>query len=147
MITSNTDIMARTHKLFISHSWAYGDEYDRLIRLLDSRAYFFYSNYSVPKDDPVHTRGSDRALQEAIFNRIRFCGVVVILGGVYSTYSRWINTEIELAKEAFSNPKPVLAIYPWGSERISSVVRERADMIVGWNTESVVRAIRELDSY
>jgi len=40
--------------------------------------------------------------------------------------------------------KPILGIAPWGSEKISSYVREHADLIVGWNTDSVVQAIREL---
>lgn len=37
----------KTYNLFISHSWAYSDAYDRLIELLDSDRYFSYKNYSV----------------------------------------------------------------------------------------------------
>ena len=67
-----------------------------------------------------------------------------MLAGVYSTYSKWINKEIAICKKEFLNPKPIIAIEPWGSERTSQVVKDNADRIVKWNKDSVVRAIREL---
>jgi len=134
--------MSKTHNLFISHSWQYSDAYENLIALLDDKAYFFYQNYSVPKDDPVHTNGSDEELLQAIFNRIRLCHVVLIMGGVYSTYSNWINKEIEVANTYFNEPKPIIGIKPWAQTNISTVVQENAVEIVGWNTDSIVSAIR-----
>ena len=134
----------RTFNIFISHSWKYGDSYDRLTKLLSARGYFSYRDYSVPKDDPIHTRGTDRELKAAIKRHMSPTHVIVILAGVYATYSKWINQEILIAKTGFSTPKPVLAIQPWGAERTSRVVQSAADKVVGWNTESVVRAIREL---
>ncbi len=135
--------MLNTHNLFISHSWQYSDAYDTLCTLLDRRNYFYYKNYSVPKDDPVHTNGTDKQLAEAIYNRIRLCNVVLIMGGVYSTYSKWINKEILIANRSFYNPKPIIGIKPWGQTNISSVVKDNAVEIVGWNTESIVEAIRK----
>lgn len=134
--------MSKHHHLFISHSWTYGDAYDGLTKLLKSKPYFDYSNYSVPKNDPIHTNGTDKDLKEAIDRKIRPCGVVIILAGVYSTYSKWINKEIDIAQKY---EKPILAIEPWGSERTSTVVKDADDRIVKWNTESIVAAIRELD--
>lgn len=136
--------MSNNHRLFISHSWAHSDGYDKLINLLDQRSYFKYSNYSVPKDDPIHTSGTDAELYEAIKSKISQCHVVVILAGVYSTYSDWINKEIVIANEGFSTPKSILAIEPWGSQKTSTIVKENADEIVGWNTDSIVSAIRRL---
>lgn len=43
----------KTYDLFISHAWKYGDDYDRLVALLDSALYFSYRNYSAPKDKPI----------------------------------------------------------------------------------------------
>jgi hypothetical protein len=137
------DIMAKTYNLFISHSWSYSDAYQKLVNLLDERAYFLYKNYSVPKDDPIHTRGTDKELYAAIKNKVQLSHVVLILAGVYSSYSKWIDKEIEIAKSAFSIPTPIVAIEPWGSERTSATVKENADMIVKWNTESIVDAIRK----
>ena len=54
------------------------------------------------------------------------CHVVIILAGVYASYSKWINIEIDLAEDGFSTSKPILAIRPWGAERISQTVRDAA---------------------
>lgn len=67
---------------------------------------------------------------------------ILILAGVYSTHSKWINTEIELAKTGFNVPKRIIAIEPWGSERTSAVVKKAADEIVKWQTSSIISAIR-----
>lgn len=136
--------MPSTYNLFISHSWAYGDGYERLIDLLDGKAYFSYNDFSVPKDDPVHTNGTDRELYAAIQRKIQLTHVVLIMAGVYSTYSKWINKEIEIAQHAFLTPTPILAIEPWGSERTSKTVKDAADLVVGWNTDSIVNGIRAL---
>ena len=133
----------KQYNIFISHSWAYGDAYEKLIKMLDGDSRFNYKNYSVPKDDPIHKAPNSQALTQAIQNQMRFCNVIIILAGVYSTYSNWINKEITLAK-GFSNPKPILAIEPWASEKTSTVVKKYADKIVKWNTSSIVDGIRDL---
>ncbi len=134
----------KTYNLFISHSWSYEDQYDRLVALLRNRPYFDFRDYSVPSDDPIYGARTDAQLREAIRNQMMRCHVVIILAGVYATYSKWIDEEIGLAKLGFAYPKPILAVRPWGNRAISSRVREAADRIVGWNTESVVSAIRDL---
>jgi hypothetical protein len=64
------------------------------------------------------------------------------MAGVYATHSKWINKEIDIAKRQFTTPKPIVAVKPWAQTNVSSVVRENANELVGWNTESVVAAIR-----
>lgn len=128
------------YNLFISHSWTYSDQYERLVGLLDNSD-IEYRNYSVPKDDPVHNANNDRQLKEAIRNQMKYASCVLILAGVYAAYSKWINIEIELAK---SMGKKIIAIEPWGSERTSQMVKSNADRIVGWNTSSIANAIRDL---
>ncbi len=132
----------RTYNLFISHAWSYGDQYKRLVEFFDEAPYFDYWNYSVPKDDPVHTTGSDRQLYEAIKNHIQPVHCVVMMAGVYATYSKWINKEIQIAKSDFS--KPIVAVEPWGSERTSIVVKNNADRTVRWQSSSIVGAIKEV---
>ena len=65
--------MAKTYNLFLSHSWRYGDAYDRLVNLLDARPYFSYKNYSMPKDDPIHDAPNAKALEAAIRAQISSC--------------------------------------------------------------------------
>ena len=134
----------REYHLFISHSWGRSDAYDNLVNLLRAKRYFKFSNYSVPRDDPIHRAGTDAALRRAIREKMTSCNAILILAGVYATYSRWIDEEIDLAKRAFISPKPIIAVEPWASERTSVRVKEAADAIVGWNTDSIVDAIREL---
>lgn len=133
----------RHYNIFISHSWAYGDAYKKLTKMLDADPRFNYKNYSVPKDDPIHKAPNAATLSKAIQDQMRFCDVIIILAGVYSTYSKWINEEISIA-QSFTNPKPILAIEPWASEKTSSVVKSSANKIVKWNTSSIVSGIREL---
>ena len=131
------------YKLFISHSWAYTDAYEKLVNLLDKEPRFLYRDYSVPKDDPIHNAPNSKALADAIRNQMVFCDVVIILAGVYSTYSKWINEEIAIA-QSFSKSKPILAIEPFASERTSVVVKQAADKVVSWNGSSIVAGIREI---
>lgn len=134
--------MVRTRNLFISHSWAYGDAYNKLCALLNAAPRFTYRNYSVPKNDPIHNAPNQAALYSAIKNQIIFCEVVIIMAGVYSSYSKWIDNEIQIAKGDFN--KPLLAVKPWGNTNVSTIVRSNADMLVNWSTVSIVDAIRQL---
>jgi len=136
--------MANTYNLFISHSWSYSDAYEKLVALLDSAPYFSYKDYSVPKDDPIHNAPNQALLYQAIKKQMSLSQVVIILAGVYATYSKWIDNEIYIAAREFPQPKPILAIEPWGSERTSQKVKDNADLIVKWNTDSIVEGIREL---
>lgn len=128
-----------TYNLFISHSWTYSDQYDKLVSLLRNYSYFTFKNYSVPKDDPIHRASNASQLRAAIKTQMQCASCVLILAGVYSTYSKWINEEISIAQEL---GKKIIAISPWGADRVSRPVAEAADEIVGWNTSSIVRAIR-----
>lgn len=136
--------MAKTYNIFISHSWAYPDAYEGLIKLLDKDPSFSYKDYSVPKDDPIHNAPNDKALYEAIKKQISPCSVVIILSGVYSSYSKWIDKEIEISKNEFFFEKPIIAVEPWGSERTSKKVKDNADEIVKWQSSSIISAIKEL---
>ena len=129
------------YNLFISHSWTYNNTYEDLTKLLNNASYFSYKNYSVPKDDPIHNANNDTELYNAIEEQIRHASVVLILAGVYSSYSKWIDKEIEIAQNL---NKPILAIEPWGSEKTSAKVKNSADRIVRWNTDSIVSAIRNI---
>lgn len=134
--------MPKIYNLFICHSWTYGDAYEKLVSLLDAAPRFAYRNYSVPKDDPVHDAANVTELYDAIKAQMKFCHVVLIISGVYATYSKWITREIRCATKDLS--KPIIGVRPWGSKRISKEVEDAADRVVAWNTNSIVSAIRDL---
>jgi hypothetical protein len=131
----------KNYRLFISHSWTYGDAYKKLVKFFDEHSNFKWSNYSVPEDDPVHDADNDTELYNAIKNQIQPVHCVVILAGVYSSYSKWINKEIEISKKVFS--KPIIAVEPWDSKKTSKIVKDNADAIVKWQSKKIVEAIRK----
>lgn len=132
--------MSKQINIFISHSWSYSKNYEALLGLLDKTG-ISYKNYSVPKDDPIHNAKNEKELYKAIENQIKPSSIVLILAGVYATYSKWINKEIEIAK---NKNKKIIAIEYWGAEKTSTIVKENADRIVKWNSSSLKKAIEEL---
>ena len=66
---------------------------------------------------------------------------VIILAGMYAAYSDWIEYEI---KEAQRLDKIIIGVKPWGQEKIPTIVQDAAHIMVGWNSASVISAVREL---
>jgi hypothetical protein len=131
--------MEKSFRLFISHSWAYGDAYEKIIKFFEDQK-LYYFDHSVPVNDPIHTNGTDKQLREAIDAKIKGTSCIIVLAGVYSTYSKWIQKEIDIAK---SYGKPIIAVEPWASEKTSKFVKDNADVIVKWQSKSVVDAIKK----
>nr|WP_299422654.1 TIR domain-containing protein [uncultured Emticicia sp.] len=130
--------MERTYRLFISHSWTYGDAYEKMIHFFNEQNLNYY-DHSVPRHDPIHTNGTDIQLRAAIDAKIRGTSCIIILAGVYATYSKWIQKEIEIANYY---KKPIIAVEPWASERTSQIVKNNAKIIVAWQSKSIVDAIK-----
>ena len=128
------------YRLFISHAWQYNADYYRLIEMLDNASNFICANYSVPEHDPVDTNNTSK-LKEQLRRQIRPVEVVIILGGMYVAYSDWIQFEIDFATAL---GKSILGIKPWGAQVMPTAVQNAADEIVGWNTSTIVAAIRRL---
>lgn len=129
------------YRLFVSHSWEYSDEYEKIVDLLDDANYFEFRNYSVPEEDAIDA-DSNEELEEALREgQIKPASVVVVLAGLYSSYSDWIGREIRIAED---EDKAILGVEPWGRDNTSNYVERHADQMVGWNTDSIVEAIRDM---
>jgi hypothetical protein len=129
------------YAVFISHSWDYDQEYARLVNLLRKADRFDFRNYSVPQDEKFDTATDDELEEVLREKQIKPASVVVVLAGLYSTHSKWIGKEVRIAK---TEGKPILGVKPWGNNRTSSYVSRHADEMVGWNSSSVVDAVRDL---
>jgi hypothetical protein len=129
--------------LFISHAWDYKDEYERLVNLLNTDISFLWDNLSVPEGNPlsalIFLPKSYRYLVYQLDEKISKADCVLVLAGMYVAHRGWIQSEIEAAK-AFR--KPIIAVEPRGKERFPDAVMNVADESVGWNTASVISAIR-----
>jgi len=106
--------------------------------MLDNANNFIYSNYSIPWEKRFEGLTKSQ-LQEELKGQIRPVEVVIILGGMYVAYSDWIQFEIDFAKPK----KPIIGLKPWGAQVMPQAITNAADIIVGWNTDSIVNAIRQ----
>ena len=133
--------------VFISHSWSYSGHYDTLADWVFNRSWssgqasLDFRDFSVPRNDPIHNAKNDSQLKQALLAQIARSHVIVIPTGMYASYSKWIQKEIEGAR---LHSKPVLAVNPWGAQRTSSDVSSVASKLVGWNAKSVVNGIWDL---
>jgi len=129
----------KKYRGFISHAWEYNESYYRLEKRLKEYPNFDWENYSVPEHDAIDST-TDKELEKALRNQIRPTNHVLILAGMYVAHSHWIQTEIDIAQEM---SKPIIGIRPWGSQRTPKAVQDAAVVMVGWNTPTIVAAIRE----
>lgn len=132
----------KTYDLFISHAWFYSKGYNRVVELLNDASNFTWRNYSVPEHDPVVDPNTDvgrRKLTNELDQQIRPVNCFLVIAGMYASYKYWIQKEVEIAQ---SYGKPVIGLIPWGQERTPSYIQEAADEMIGWNTSSIVSAIR-----
>lgn len=128
----------RTYKVFISHAWRYNEDYNRLVELLRYAPNFEFENLSVPSHAGIDAADTDE-LKRLLRNQMRPASVFLVIGGMYAAHSDWIDFEIN-----FSNyiGRPIIGIYPWGSERMPRVIQDAENVVVGWNTNTIVEAIR-----
>lgn len=52
--------------------------------------------------------------------------------------------EIAIATAEFTTAKPILAARPRDAQQVSTGVRDNADKIMNWSTESIVAGIGEI---
>ncbi|MFD1588141.1 TIR domain-containing protein [Halorientalis brevis] len=127
------------YSLFISHSWDYEDDYERLVDLLEEKNYFQFRNYSVPQEEEIDASSNAELRQHLREKQIGPSSVVLVLAGMYSEHSYWIKKEMQIAEDL---GKSIVGVKPWGQERTPEEVKDAADTMVGWNGGSIVDAIR-----
>ena len=129
----------KNRQIFISHAWQYSAHYDTVCRWLNEANNFTWSNCSVPSTNALPDKTST-GLSRGMTRQINPSNVVLILGGMYAAHSAWIEYEIS---EAQRMNKIIIGIKPWGQERIPKIVQDASICpMVGWNSASVIQAIR-----
>lgn len=137
MIIRNVPTL-RQYQTFISHAWKYDDDYYRIEQMLNDAPNFSWKNLSVPRHDPILNA---EQLTKELNNQMRPADIFIILAGMYVAHSEWIQYEINFARRI---GRPILGIRPWASTVVPVVVQNGADEIVGWNSGSIVSAVRRL---
>lgn len=132
------------YNIFISHAWKYTEHYKQIVQWLNeaqSEGTLDWKNYSVPEHDPLldpNSSSGKSTLKNELKGQIKPASVVLVLAGMYVSYSDWIDFEIDTAVDY---NKYIIGIEPWGQERIPSKVSINANVMVGWNKNSVINAI------
>ena len=128
-----------TYNIFISHSWEYHNDYDKIMTWLRN-SNIQIRDYSISTEKALPLM-SKTALKANISEKIRHASVVIILAGMYAAYSDWIDYEID---EAVRMGKPILGVIPWGQQRIPSKISANSTCMVYWNSESIVKRVKSL---
>ena len=87
---------------------------------------------------PLDVRGKWE-LEKKLRDRTALCHCIVVLSGMYVTHSEWIDYETDTA---VALGKPIIGVKPWGQERVPKKVQDNACVMVDWNGDSVVSAVR-----
>lgn len=125
----------KNYGLFISHAWNYNEDYYKMVDYLRSAPNFDWRNHSVPEHDPLPMD----ELAKRLYNQIYSVNSVIVIAGMYVPRSDWIIKEIEIAQKL---RKPIIGVKPWGAQVVPTVVQSAAKEIVGWNTSSIIDAVR-----
>ena len=134
--------MSKIYHIYFSHSWSYGDIFGRLISMLQEDPDFSFQGHGIDFDDPIHQEKNTFKLHNEIRKQMEPCEVLLIMAGEDKLFAKWINREIEIARETIFTRKPIIAIEPWGPDPVSKVVRDGADIEVRWNAREIIQAIR-----
>ena len=97
------------YRLFISHAWKYGADYDNLVKLLNNANYFSYRNYSAPREKPLFPAGTpatNAEIRRLITQKIAPSQITIVIAGMYTSYREWMQYEID---ESVRMGKPILA--------------------------------------
>ncbi len=130
--------MTKTYNLFISHAWHRNEHYSKIVEWLNGSG-LTWRNYSVPEHDPIDAKNPTK-LRQMLTNQINPSSAIIILAGMYAAYSDWIDYEIG---EARRMGKVIIAVEPWGQERTPTKIQNCAHVTVGWNSASVIKAVKE----
>ena len=129
-----------TKNIFISHSWNYSERYNSMHLLLNNRLYFNWKNFSVPetKKFELNTRVS---LENQLKRQINPTHCVIIIGGMWTNHSDWIQFELDYA---YNIGKPILGVRPRGAKIMPQSIINKSTEVCNWNSDSIVNAIRRI---
>ncbi|MCQ8231485.1 TIR domain-containing protein [Pectobacterium carotovorum] len=133
------DMKYKSYTVFVSHSWDYDEQLKKLKSLIEKNGTIAINYSEVTVDDRINSEERDY-IRRVLKNKIISSDVFLVMAGMYTSYSDWMKWEIKTAKE---NNIPIIAVKPRGAERIPVIIQDNADVIVGWNSNTIVNNIIE----
>lgn len=128
--------------LYLSYAWNDNNALEEFGILLQRHEAFKHTVSIISPFHPANRTGDERSLYEVIKTKMKFCDAVIMFCREYPDYMRWINKELIASSEELH--KPVIVVRRDESEHIPFIVKQHADMIVDWDAESIISAIKKL---
>jgi hypothetical protein len=125
-------------RIFVVHGWILDDDYSRIIEYLESSENFFYKALSKP-DAAVPGGDGSAARRSAVAEVLKGAECVVCSAGIWERFNDWARYTVQRAQEM---DLPIVAIEHFGPKEMDPRLRGYASEVVGWDSRSIVDAIR-----
>ncbi len=137
--------MAETRNVFISHVHADDHGLQKLKDLLKPKG-------MEVRDSSIHTGKFNNAKSEQYIKSeilapaINWAGVFICYVSADTKNSDWVNWEIEYAEK---QGKRIVGVWAHGENGcdLPSALKEYADALVGWNSDSIIDAVNGKDTW
>lgn len=129
------------YDLFVSHGWEYTHEYYKVLEYLDEISNhndFSYINHSEPQHDAPSRKYTDE-LKVELRDQIDKSQAILVLSDMYKHYAYWLDFEMEYAQ---IQDKAIIGLHSWGERKTPIDIKTQADRIIGWNPDTLVKALR-----
>jgi hypothetical protein len=131
----------RAPNIFISHRWAYNEDYYDLVKALKYKDWHFY-DYSVPQHNPLDV-DKIRKIEAQLKEQVRQCNFFIVSARMASEHSRWIKKEVQYAEEY---GKYILAVTPVGYQgNIPVFIQDAAYDVLQINQAAAI--IRRIENH
>lgn len=139
---------SKKYDLFIGHGWRRCEAYDRFVEILDTAKDFDWENYSVLDCDPIidpESAEGKKILLEEVKKQIAPAKCILITSEMYALFPDWIQMEIDIATEmdrVSDYDRLIIGISPADSRGIPKEIQQVADVLVSWDVQDIVKAIK-----
>ena len=125
-------------RLYAVHGWQQDEDYARLFEYLESADNFYYRALSDPNAQSA--QGDGVAARRTLINEaLKNSECVVCPAGTWEHFNDWARFSIEAARAL---DLPIVAIEHFGPKNINVELKTRAEEVAGWDSRSIVDAIR-----
>ena len=132
----------KTYRIFITHAWFASEDYNRLIKLLESIQNFKIEVCSVtgydPFIDPESMTGYDK-LKSIMDYQIRPVNVAFILPSLFASHESWVKLAIYLFEMNGIFP---LVMAPADGKELPGFLSIKAKAVIDWNLEVIEENIK-----
>lgn len=132
------DRKSSVKNLYIIGNFIDSDEYSLIADLLKNQSEFNFRDYTVIIQESIN----ESILKEQIKNQIIKSDLVIITSNTFIKKSKWAEFEL---KETLQQGIPLVVIKSHGSENVPLELSNMTNMIVNWNTRSIIDAISRID--